>query len=162
VILFTDIVGSTPFYKASGDAIALKLVQAHYQEVSNLIVKHDGVVVKYIGDAIMAAFLDLEKAMKCTIAIHRLFPQDRKDTPIRLRASFHEGKVLCANMNVGLDYFGNTVNQAAKIQKYAEAFEIAVTEDEWAKLSSKFPELKAKGVVEDSKLGVKVRVLAVN
>ncbi len=56
VILFTDIVGSTPFYKSAGDAVALKLVQSHYQEVSELIVKHEGVIVKYIGDAIMAAF----------------------------------------------------------------------------------------------------------
>lgn len=161
VILFTDIVGSTPFYKASGDAIALKLVQAHYKEVSELITKFDGVVVKYIGDAIMAAFLDLEKAMACTVAIHQLFNETRSDTPIRLRASFHEGKVLCANMNVGLDYFGNTVNQAAKIQKHAESFEIAVLEDEWQRLKSKFHSVKEGKLVEDAKLGVKVRVLSV-
>lgn len=161
VILFTDIVGSTPFYKNSGDALALKLVQSHYREVSELIVKHDGVVVKYIGDAIMAAFLDLEKAMECTVAIHQLFHEQRTDTPIRLRASFHEGKVLCANMNVGLDYFGNTVNQAAKIQKHAESFEIAVLEEEWEKLEPKFPQVKAGKLVEDAKLGVKVRVLSV-
>lgn len=160
VILFTDIVGSTPFYKSSGDAIALKLVQSHYLEVSALIVKHDGVVVKYIGDAIMAAFLDLEKAMECTLEIYKLFNNDRSDTPIRLRASFHEGKVLCANMNVGLDYFGNTVNQAAKIQKYADAHEIALVECDWQRLESKFKNLIPKPVVHDQKMGIDVRVLS--
>jgi class 3 adenylate cyclase len=160
VILFTDIVGSTPFYKNSGDAVALKYVQIHYKEVSELITRHQGVVVKYIGDAIMAAFLDLEKAMACTIAIHKLYNQDRADNPIRLRASFHEGKVLCANMNVGLDYFGNTVNQAAKIQKYAEALEIAVTDEDWAKLSRQFPQVKVKQSVRDEKLAVDIKILS--
>lgn len=159
VILFTDIVGSTPFYQESGDALALKYVQAHYREVSELIAAHGGVVVKYIGDAIMAAFLDLEKAMACTVAIHKLFPKDRTDSPIRLRASFHEGKVLCANMNVGLDYFGNTVNQAAKIQKYADALEIAVTKEDWEKIAPRFPQLKVKSSLRDEKLGLDVHVL---
>ncbi len=159
VILFTDIVGSTPFYKKSGDAIALKFVQAHYREVSDLVIKHQGVVVKFIGDAVMAAFLDLEKAMECTIEIHNLFNGKRSDTPILLRASFHEGKVLCANMNVGLDYFGNTVNQAAKIQKYADALEIALIESDWKRIESKFTNLVPKQLVHDQKMDVDVRIL---
>ncbi len=162
VILFTDIVGSTPLYKSLGDALSLKAVQSHYKEVSELITKHDGVVVKYIGDAVMAAFLDLEKAMKCTVEIHQKFSADRKDTPIRLRASFHEGKVLCANMNVGLDYFGNTVNQAAKIQKYANAHEIAVTEEDWKRLSHQFTNLQVKPVIHDPKLNIDIRIVTVS
>lgn len=162
VILFTDIVGSTPLYKNLGDALSLKAVQSHYKEVSDLILKHNGVVVKYIGDAVMAAFLDLEKAMLCSVEIHQKFSPDRKDTPIRLRASFHEGKVLCANMNVGLDYFGNTVNQAAKIQKYANAHEIAVTEEDWKRLEKNFSHVTVKPVIHDPKLNLDVRILTVS
>jgi class 3 adenylate cyclase len=128
--------------------------------VSDLIIKYDGVVVKYIGDAIMAAFLDLEKAMKCTIEIHKAYNGKRSDTPIRLRASFHEGKVLCANMNVGLDYFGNTVNQAAKIQKHADALELALTKEDWEKLSPHFPQVNVKNALKDEKLAVDVVVLS--
>ena len=107
----------------------------------------------------MAAFLDLEKAMECTLEIYKLFAKDRADTPIRLRASFHEGKVLCANMNVGLDYFGNTVNQAAKIQKYADAMEIALVESDWQRLAPKFKTLSPKPVVHDQKMDLDIRVL---
>ena len=162
VILFTDIVGSTPLYKNLGDALSLKAVQSHYKEVSEIIQKHDGVIVKYIGDAVMAAFLDLEKAMLCSVEIHKKFSSDRADTPIRLRASFHEGKVLCANMNVGLDYFGNTVNQAAKIQKYANAHEIAVTEEDWQRLQNQFGNLSVKPVIHDPKLNLDVRIVTVS
>lgn len=160
VILFTDIVGSTPFYKTLGDALAMKAVQNHYQDVSNVITKNSGIVVKYIGDAVMAAFVDIEKAMQAALGIQEAFNRTRSDQPIKLRVSLHEGKVLAANINVGIDYFGNTVNQAAKIQKHAGAFEIAVCDSDWERLKAKFPELKVSEEILDDKLGVSVRVLS--
>ncbi len=162
VILFTDIVGSTPFYQEVGDARALKIVQTHYLEVAKIIEAHGGAVVKFIGDAVMAAYPSLERAMESAIAIHKAFDGSRKEFPIKLRASLHEGNVLCANLNVGVDYFGSTVNRSAKIQKYADSMEIAVTEEDWQRLKDKFPSLKPKPVVHDAKLDVNVRVLTVS
>lgn len=158
IILFTDIVGSTPFYKSYGDVRALKVVQDHYDEVTAIIQKYRGVVVKYIGDAVMAAFTDIDAAFNASMEIHRCFHQDRADTPVRLRVSFHAGPVLCANMNVGLDYFGTTVNQSAKIQKWAGAYEIAILEEDWELLKHQHPEIKAEAV-HDEKLGVNVRII---
>lgn len=161
VIMFTDIVGSTPFYKTLGDAIALKAVKEHYDEVREIIEQHQGVVVKYIGDAVMAAFLDLNDAMNACVQIQKKFPPHREDTPIRLRASLHRGPILCANVNVGLDYFGNTVNQSAKIQKWADAFEVAMAESDWEVLRESFKDLNVKNPVFDEKLGLEVRVVSV-
>lgn len=161
VILFTDIVGSTPFYQEVGDARALQIVQTHYREVARIIEAHGGAIVKFIGDAVMAAYPSLDRAMESAIAIHRSFDGSRKEFPIKLRASLHEGNVLCANLNVGVDYFGSTVNRSAKIQKFADAMEIAVTEQDWQRLKDKFPHLTAKPVVHDPKLDVDVRILKV-
>jgi class 3 adenylate cyclase len=158
VIMFTDIVGSTPFYKSQGDARAFKAVQDHYKEVSELISSHKGVVIKYIGDAVMAAFLDHEDAFHCSVKIHETFNETRQDTPIKLRISFHHGPVLCANMNVGLDYFGNTVNQAAKIQKWAGSFEVAVTEEDWKSLEGKVKKYPVRQE-HDEKLNLDIRIL---
>lgn len=161
VILFTDIVGSTPFYKSSGDVKAFKAVQDHYQEVSSIIKSHRGAVVKYIGDAVMAAFLDLASAFECSVELHRKFHPYREDTPIKLRSSLGLGPVLCANINVGLDYFGNTVNQAAKIQKWAGSHEIAISSEDWLKIHEKFPELSPDRSQKDEKLDVLVQVIKV-
>lgn len=158
VIMFTDIVGSTPFYKSHGDARAFKAVQDHYKEVSDIITAHKGVVIKFIGDAIMAAFLDADDAYECSVKIHEAFDEKREDTPIKLRISFHQGPVLCANMNVGLDYFGNTVNQAAKIQKWAGSFELAITESDWAKLAPNMKKHPSR-LEHDEKLNLDVRIL---
>lgn len=126
IILFTDIVGSTPMYKRLGDNKAFIAVQDHYVEIENIIKANSGVVVKFIGDAVMAAFTDANLAFKANQEIHSAF-KNNKDSLV-LRTSFHIGQVLCVNMNVGLDYFGQTVNTAAKLQGWADGFETAVSE----------------------------------
>ncbi len=126
IILFTDIVGSTPMYTRLGDNKAFIAVQDHYVEIENIIKAHNGVVVKFIGDAVMAAFTDASLAFKANQDIHSAF-KNNKDSLV-LRTSFHIGQVLCVNMNVGLDYFGQTVNTAAKLQGWADGFETAVSE----------------------------------
>lgn len=161
VILFTDIVGSTPFYKEVGDAQALRIVQAHYKKVAKIIEDHGGIIVKFIGDAVMAAYPALDRAMESAIHIHRAFDGTDPETPVKLRISMHEGNVLCANLNVGVDYFGNTVNRSAKIQKHAEAFQIAMTETDWKKLAPKFSGLSVSDVILDPKLELEVRIVSV-
>ncbi len=126
IILFTDIVGSTPMYKRLGDNKAFIAVQDHYVEIESIIRTNSGVVVKFIGDAVMAAFTDASLAFKANQEIHSAF-KNNKDSLV-LRTSFHIGQVLCVNMNVGLDYFGQTVNTAAKLQGWADGFETAVSE----------------------------------
>lgn len=126
IILFTDIVGSTPMYKRLGDSKAFVAVQDHYTEIEAIIKNNNGVVVKFIGDAVMAAFTDTSVAFKANREIHSAFKHNKNG--LVLRTSFHIGQVLCVNMNVGLDYFGQTVNTAAKLQGWADGFETAVSE----------------------------------
>jgi class 3 adenylate cyclase len=127
-ILFTDIVGSTKFYSNVGDAKAFAEVRTHFQEVFEVVQLHKGVVVKTIGDAVMASFPSAEQAVDAAIAIQLRFPEGRTDTCIRLRISVHIGPVIAVHLNTGIDYFGNTVNFAAKIQSCAGAGEVAMSE----------------------------------
>jgi len=127
-ILFTDIVGSTKFYSQVGDAKAFKEVRAHFQEVFGDVRAHHGVVVKTIGDAVMAAFSSPQEALAAAVEIQRRFHLLRADTSIRLRISVHSGPVIAVQLNTGIDYFGNTVNFAAKIQGVAGACEIAMSD----------------------------------
>ena len=55
VLLFTDLKGSTSMYEALGDGAAYNLVRDHFDYLTNLIERHGGVLVKTIGDAVMAA-----------------------------------------------------------------------------------------------------------
>lgn len=126
-LLFTDMVGSTKFYASRGDADAFVQVRRHFAEIFEDIAAHDGVVVKTIGDAVMAAFVDARAAVRAAHALQQRFPATREDLDIRIRISLNRGPCIAVRFNTDVDYFGNTVNIAAKLQARAEAHEIAIS-----------------------------------
>ncbi|HKE14140.1 MAG TPA: adenylate/guanylate cyclase domain-containing protein [Kofleriaceae bacterium] len=129
-ILFSDIVGSTRLYAESGDPAAFLEVKRHFAEIYGIVAAHTGVVVKTIGDAVMAAFSDPTSAIAAARDIHLRFPGPGGGAPtsVRLRISIHTGPCLAVNLNSGIDYFGGTVNTAAKLQRCAGAGEAALSE----------------------------------
>ena len=76
----------------------------------------------------MACFSDPDQALKTAIELQKIFFQDRTDTSIRLRISLHVGQVIAVHLLHGLDLFGTTVNEAAKLQSCAETGEIAFSD----------------------------------
>jgi class 3 adenylate cyclase len=127
-ILFTDVVGSTRFYLDAGDVAAFAEIRQQFVLAYPVIEKHDGVVVKTIGDAVMAAFRSPVDAVAAAIELQRVFDGEGPCS-LRIRATLHTGSCLAVNLNTGVDYFGTTVNLAAKIQAVAGAGEVAWTQD---------------------------------
>jgi class 3 adenylate cyclase len=126
-IVFTDMVGSTVFYSTHGDPDAFMEVKRHFAEIYEEVRRHDGAVVKTIGDAAMAAFAHPLDGLRAAAAIQKRFHGGRTDTSIRLHASLHVGPCIAVNLNSGIDYFGNTVNVAAKLQALSDAGQVALS-----------------------------------
>jgi class 3 adenylate cyclase len=127
-ILFTDMVGSTAMYAQRGDPAAFVEVKKHFEAVFALIAAHHGAVVKTIGDAAMAAFTNPVDAVRAAQAIHQAFPPQTPPAVTRLRISINTGPCIAVRLNTELDYFGHTVNIAAKLQGLADAWQVAMTE----------------------------------
>jgi class 3 adenylate cyclase len=132
-VLFTDIVGSTRLYAEVGDPTAFVAVKGHFAEIYQVVRAQGGAVVKTIGDAVMAAFSDPTAAVKAAGEIHRRFPaapagQNGAGHGLRLRVSINTGPCIAVNLNSGIDYFGGTVNAAAKLQRCANAGEVALAD----------------------------------
>lgn len=127
-ILFTDLVGSTKFYEQEGDAAAFAEVRKHFQKTYEGVLKHDGAIVKTIGDAVMASFSKPADALRAAIEMQEYFNGYNPESKLRLRITLHSGSCLAVNFNNNIDYFGNTVNFTAKIQAIAEAGQIGFTE----------------------------------
>lgn len=127
-ILFTDLVGSTQFYAKEGDSVAFAEVRRHFLKTYEAVKDHDGAVVKTIGDAVMAAFVHPLDALKAAVQMQRYFNGKNPETTLRLRVTLHAGSCLAVNLNSAIDYFGNTVNLAAKIQAVAGAGQVGFTE----------------------------------
>jgi class 3 adenylate cyclase len=133
-LLFTDIRGSTALYQRIGDLNAFQLVQQHFDLLRETTVRHGGAIVKTIGDAVMAAYPDAARAVGAALdmlgAIER-FNQDQPERRVSLKIGIHHGAAIAVTLNDELDYFGQTVNIASRVQEMAGAAEILITEDVW-------------------------------
>ncbi len=127
-LLFTDVVGSTAFYASRGDPAAFVEIKRHFDEVFAIVNEFRGAVVKTIGDAVMATFVNPVDALRASRKIHDTFHPTRADTPIRLRISLNTGPCIAVRLNSNADFFGGTVNIAAKLQAMAEGYQVAMSE----------------------------------
>ena len=118
-LIFTDLKGSTSLYEGVGDAPAYGRVNRHFELIRQQIVEHHGAVVKTIGDAVMGAFSRLDDAAAAALGMQqRIGPWCESQgisPPLVLKAGLHHGPVIAVNANDHLDYFGRTVNVAARL-----------------------------------------------
>lgn len=131
-MLFTDLKGSTELYERIGDLQAFALVQQHFDRLGRVVRDHGGVLVKTIGDAIMASFLNPVDAVRAAVAMLETidrFNQEHGKRQIILKLGIHSGASIAVTLNERLDYFGQTVNIAARVQGLADADEIFVTDE---------------------------------
>jgi adenylate cyclase len=116
-ILFSDLKGSTALYQKLGDAKALNLVWEHFSFLASMISKHHGRIVKTMGDALMAVFLNTLDGLAACVEIEKTFKSDIwKNKGIGIKLGLHCGPCIAVNGNDGIDYFGTTVNVASRLQ----------------------------------------------
>jgi class 3 adenylate cyclase len=131
-LLFTDLQGSTALYERIGDLKAFDLVRLHFGHLREVITANSGALVKTIGDAVMASFVDpldaLRAALEMRARIGRFNRESGADL-IAIKIGLHAGACLAVTLNNRLDYFGQTVNVAARVQGMAGPDEILVTDD---------------------------------
>jgi class 3 adenylate cyclase len=133
-LLFTDIRGSTALYQRIGDLNAFQLVQQHFDLLRETTVRHGGAIVKTIGDAVMAAYPDAARAMGAALEMRSVierFNEGQPERPLLLKIGIHHGAAIAVTLNDELDYFGQTVNIASRVQEMAGASEIWITGEVW-------------------------------
>jgi class 3 adenylate cyclase len=129
--LFTDLKGSTAMYERLGDLNAYALVREHFALLDAAAQAHSGAIVKTIGDAVMAVFSRPTDAVAAALHIRKeigRFNREHGGPGIILKIGAHCGPSIAVTLNDNLDYFGQTVNVAARVQALADAGEICITE----------------------------------
>ncbi len=124
-LLFTDLSGSTAMYDRIGDAAAFELVSSHFELLARAVTRWAGVVVKTIGDAMMASFSRPADAVRAALEMRDAVAELTE--PLRLKIGIHRGSALVVNVRDHVDYFGQTVNIAARVQAAAGAGEVCMT-----------------------------------
>ena len=128
-IVFTDLEASTALYERVGDLRALELVREHFARLHEVVSRHRGALVKTIGDAVMAAFGEPERALAAAAGMNRSMRRiDADGERLRVNVGVHSGACVAIQTNHQIDYFGSAVNMAARVQGAAKGGEILVTE----------------------------------
>src|SRR5881409_1272402 len=127
--LFTDLKGSTELYERVGDLVAFELVRAHFRVLNEIIAAEAGAVVKTIGDAVMATFPTPDRAVAAALRMREAMRSIKHgDRDLLLKIGIHEGPCLAVTLNDRQDYFGQTVNIAARVQGLAASRSIFASE----------------------------------
>jgi class 3 adenylate cyclase len=129
-ILFSDLVGSTAMYNRIGDASSYALVRDQFAFLQRIVRQYEGAIVKTIGDAIMAAFVDPAKGVGAALAIQQEidnFNARHPDRPLMIKLGMHYGPCIAVNLNGRLDYFGTTVNLAARLEGQSKGGDVVIS-----------------------------------
>lgn len=116
-VVFTDLRGSTRFYREIGDATAFGRVMSHFDVLRQAIADEDGALVKTIGDAVMAVFRSPVAALRAMLNAQEMLASPPAGMqPLTLKAGMHSGPCIAVTLNDRLDYFGSTVNMASRLE----------------------------------------------
>jgi len=127
-VLFTDLRHSTQLYREIGDATAFGRVMSHFDVVRKAIVDHDGAVVKTIGDAVMAVFRSAADGLLAMLEVQRLLAEPEDGSrPLQLKAGLNTGPCIAVTLNDRLDYFGSTVNMAARLEGLSSGSDVIIS-----------------------------------
>lgn len=152
-VLFADICNSTALYKRLGDERALSLIKCLLQKCEDGAAVLGGKLVKTIGDEIMLHFPDISSAVSAAIEMQMMTKHGKYDgeEALQLRIGLNSGELQTQNG----DFFGNTVNIAARFVDFAAAGKIITSRAAVAELVARglfdfrdIGEQKFKGVNE--------------
>jgi class 3 adenylate cyclase len=127
-VLFTDLRNSTQLYREIGDATAFGRVMNHFDVLKQLIADEDGALVKTIGDAVMAVFRKPVSALKAMLSAQEMLAMPPAGVaPLILKAGVHTGPCIAVTLNDRLDYFGSTVNMAARLESLSTGNDVIIS-----------------------------------
>jgi class 3 adenylate cyclase len=121
-IAFLDLTGYTSLAEERGDQAAAEVAAALAGVVQAAALTHGGRAVKWLGDGVMFHFTDPGKAILSGL---ELIEQTEKALSVPARIGINAGAVIVQEG----DYFGRTVNVAARIADYARPHEVLVSEE---------------------------------
>ncbi len=127
VVMFADVAGSTAMYENMGDELARERISKALNTLISISRRHNGQLVKTIGDEILVYFTDVDMAVHAARAIQETMEDDRSPETIgvSIRIGMQYGSAILEND----DIFGDTVNVASRIASMAKARQILCTQE---------------------------------
>lgn len=151
-VMFVDLCGFTAFSEKETPNNVVNLLNQYFDEIVNTIIKHDGYIDKFIGDAVMAVFKGehhAEEAVEAALAVRQKIDELKKDADLSkfngsVSIGICDGQVLVGNIGSKslkrFDYtvIGDIVNTAARLESIAKQDQIVILEKTYQKIKESF------------------------
>lgn len=130
-IMFTDIEGYTRMTESQSIVETMAILQESDQIIVPIIKKHEGVVIKKIGDAFMARFDSPDSALMAGIQIQQAIFKNNQERQAaekiawNIRLGINTGPVFVKDG----DIFGDAVNIASRVESNARVGEVYCTRE---------------------------------
>ena len=171
-ILFADVRGSTSIGERLEPAVYANLLNRFYRAATEVLVRHDAIIDKLIGDEVMALFIPgicglqyRRNAVLAAVALLETVGYGRPDGPwIPLGVAVNSGLTYVGNVGgtgvVDFTALGDPVNTAARLTSSAQAGEILLSDSVYAEVAAQFPDLETRTLdLRGKEAAVTVRVL---
>lgn len=144
-VLFTDIRGFTSLSETVGTSETFAFLNRYLEIMEPIIESKGGFIDKFIGDAIMALFVEPEKALEAAIAMMKATKEQILPDGSRLKTGIgiHFGELILGTVGsenrLETTVIGDTVNLASRIESLTKQYsaEILVSADVIKQLSNK-------------------------
>ncbi len=135
-LVFSDIVGSTPYFARFGNEAGRSLQQRHIDHLHSVLANRSGRIVDTAGDGAFLCFAEVEPACTAMTELHRRISVDNFHRPrehqLAVRIGIHWGSVLTDSVVVT----GDAVNLSSRVAGSAHPGEIRITRPVFSELPS--------------------------
>lgn len=162
-VLFADIVGFTRLSESMHPLAVIEMLNLALGMVASALVRHGGMIDKFMGDAVFALFDDPLKAVAAAVEIQNLYLElnamrEIKDQPpIEMRIGIHSGKVIMGNIGNAerMDWtaIGDVVNTASRIEQSSAGGQVLISDSTYSMVEKQVEwqremQISVKGKVE--------------
>jgi adenylate cyclase len=149
-LVFCDIAGTSRLMAQEGDLVVSALFREFFEHTGRLGREHHSLMIKFIGDAFLAAFENVDEVMPFVISVERLLSQNSAfvGRSLGFKFSLHYGNVLYIETSYGSDVLGEDVNIAAHLNELAQPHEMVVSQ---AALDRMAPDCRARAGASESR-----------
>ncbi len=146
-VLFMDMVGYTSFSDSMDPEMLKDILIKYYQKIEADINFYDGEVIKYIGDGVLSVFgypksheNDPERAVLSALRNRGHINELNKNMSlgIKFRYGINYGRVVVSRVRDTMDFFGEEINIAQRLQAGADPEQILVSSTVFKQLKSIF------------------------
>lgn len=136
-IVAVDVVGYSRLM-GEDETETLQVLRAHRAElIDPLISKHNGHIVKTMGDGLLLEFRSVVDAVACALEVQRAMIERNSEVPADRRVEFRVGINIGDVIIEEGDVFGDGVNIAARLEQFAKPGGICLSEDAFRQIRGK-------------------------